>query len=201
MCVWEHGLSSIGGQLVLSKKKPGPTAMPVPRVDNGPEPVGPDGSLVPNLPAPGLGSGQDLGLGPAQGAGEAPLFTNVDGDDHLSDYVPSSGNASMRSPVPSLSTDQPSPSSPPVAMQADSESAQAGSAPTLEENPRPAKAARSGPFPCGAGAKTITSRGTSGALTDPPPGRVGLIFAIFNNEASIQTILRTSAITECLDFA
>ena len=126
---------------MLSKKKPGPTAMPVPRVVNGPEPVGPDGSLVPNMPAPGLGSGQDLDLGPAQGTGEFPLTTNVDGDDHLSDYSPSAGNASMRSPVPSLSTDQPSPSSPPVAT------AQAGSAPILEENPRPAKAARSGPLP------------------------------------------------------
>ena len=147
MCVWEHGLSSIGGQLVLSKKKPGPTAMPVPRVDNGPEPVGPDGSLVPSMPAPGLGSGQDLGLGPAQGADEFPLTRNVDGNDHLSDYSPSAGNASMRSPVPSLSTDQPSPSSPPVAMQAEADTAQAGSAPILEENPRPAKAARSGPLP------------------------------------------------------
>ena len=147
VCVWEHGLSSIGGQLVLSKKRPGPTAMPVPRVDSGPEPVGPDGSLVPSMPAPGLGSGQDLGLGPAQGTDEFPLTTNVDGSDHLSDYSPSAGNASMRSPVPSLSTDQPSPSSPPVAMQAEADTAQAGSAPILEENPRPAKAARSGPLP------------------------------------------------------
>ena len=58
---------------MLSKKKPGPTAMPVPRVDNVPEPVGPDGSLVPDLPSLGLGSGQDVGLGQARGVGEVPL--------------------------------------------------------------------------------------------------------------------------------
>ena len=51
------------------------------------------------------------------------------------------------SPVPSLFTDQPSPSSLPPLVEAGPDSAQAGSAPTLEENPRPAKAARSGPSP------------------------------------------------------
>ena len=28
--VWEHGLASIGGQLVLSKRRPAPTAVPIP---------------------------------------------------------------------------------------------------------------------------------------------------------------------------
>ena len=41
-------------QLALAKKKPGPTAMPVRKVDNAPEPVGPNASLAPNLPCPGL---------------------------------------------------------------------------------------------------------------------------------------------------
>ena len=57
VCVWEHGLSSIGGKLVLSRKKPAPpTAMPVPAYTGLPEFAAEKGPVIPRSPSQVAGS-------------------------------------------------------------------------------------------------------------------------------------------------
>ncbi|CAE7329769.1 RE2, partial [Symbiodinium microadriaticum] len=135
VCVWEHGLSSIGGKLVLGRKKPAPpVAMPVPAHE---------GVMPPDIPADPK---HDEVHSPSQAAGtDSPAVTNPE-------YSPSFSPRSQSSKSPSASVSKHA--SDAAMQQTDaSASAEAGSpvAPVpvvvedslgLSENPRPAKAAR-----------------------------------------------------------
>ena len=135
VCVWEHGLSSIGGKLVLGRKKPAPpVAMPVPMQE---------GAMPPDIPADHR---HDEVRSPSQAAGtDSPTVTNPE-------YSPSFSPSSQSAKSPSAAVSKHT--SDAAMQQADaSASAEAGSpvAPVpvvvedslgLSENPRPAKAAR-----------------------------------------------------------
>ena len=160
VCVWEHGLSSIGGRLVLGRKKPAaPVAMPVPAYVG---PLPPDVAAQPEAeagapPSPSQVAGSDSPVSPRPSSLYNPSLTSSPQDDDAS----LQGDAGIASEAGILDP-----------LQAPSDR-DAGNAPApviaeqlaLSENPRPAKAAR----------RSETTHPSGADVEMAPEGQISLV--------------------------